>query len=513
MFNWKRFSLISALLILALIIVACGGGTPPAAEQPAEEPAVEEPAVEEPEPTEEPAVEEEEVSEEEPAEEPTEAPAEEPTEAPAEEPTEETAEEPAAEGESGFLERAMAGEFSGTTVTLMGVMVDEDGQKMEQAVVPFEEATGIDVQYNGTREFETQINVLIDAGTPPDIANISQPGLLANFVRDGHIVDVSTFIPVEELQERYNQSWLDMAMMEGPDGPIMAGVWHRTAAKSMVWYPKAQFDAAGYEIPETWDELLALTQQIADDGDTAWCIGIESGAATGWVATDWIENIMLRTTSLENYDAWVTGELPFSSPEVTNAFETMSEIWLNDAYVFGGVPSIVSTAVGDSPVPMFEDPPGCWFHVQAAWIVDFFGEGLTAGEDYDFFYLPPIDEAYGRPVLVAGDIMTMFNDRPEVRALMEFLSTGAGVEEWVRLGGTISPHLDSSLDWYSNDIERQVAELVVNATSLRFDASDLMPAEVGAGSFWKAATDYISGAADLGTALDEVDASYAALQN
>lgn len=442
---------------------------------------------------------------EEPAEEPMEEPTEEPA---AEEPTAEPAEEPAAEGEGGFLAQAMAGDFSGTTVTLMGVMVDEEAVKMEESLVPFEEATGIDVNYIGTREFETQINVQVDAGEPPDVANISQPGLLANFVSDGHIVDVSTFLPVEELQERYNQSWLDMAMMEGPDGPMTAGIWHRVSAKSFVWYPKAQFDAAGYTIPETWDEMLALTQQIADDGDTPWCIGIESGPATGWVATDWMENIMLRTTSLENYDAWATGELPFASPEVTTAAETMSEIWLNDTYVYGGVPSIITTFIGDSPVPMFEDPPGCWLHVQAPWITGFFGEGLESGVDYDFFYLPPIDEAYGRPVLVAGDIMGMFNDRPEVRALMEYFSTGAGIEQWVRLGGTISPHLDSSLDWYTNDVDRKVADLILNATSVRFDASDLMPAEVGAGSFWKAMTNYVSGSADLETALTEVDESW-----
>jgi alpha-glucoside transport system substrate-binding protein len=146
--------------------------------------------------------------------------------------------------------------------------------------------------------------------------------------------------------------------------------------------------------------------------------------------------------------------------------------------------------------------------MQAPWITGFFGEGLEAGVDYDFFYLPPIDDAYGEPVLVAGDIMAMFNDRPEVRALMEYFSTGAGIEQWVRLGGTISPHLDSSLDWYTNDIDRNVAEIILNATSVRFDASDLMPAEVGAGSFWKSMTDFVSGSTDLETALAEVDASW-----
>ena len=217
---------------------------------------------------------------------------------------------------------------------------------------------------------------------------------------------------------------------------------------------------------------------------------------------------MLRTTSAENYDKWVAGELPFASPEVKNAAEVMSQIWLNDDYVYGGVSSIVTTFIGDSPVPMFEDPPKCWFHIQASWITGFFGEGLESGVDYDFFYLPPIDEAYGKPVLVAGDIMAMFNDRPEVRALMEFFSTGAGVEEWVKLGGAISPHYDSSLDWYTTDVDRKVAALILDADSVRFDASDLMPGEVGAGSFWKGMTDYVSGSADLDTALAEIDAAW-----
>jgi alpha-glucoside transport system substrate-binding protein len=440
-------------------------------------------------------------------------PAAEPTAAPAPAPAQEQpatpTEAPVAEVPTSYLERAKAGEFAGTAVSVLGVMVDEEQVKFEASMKPFEDATGIDVQYEGTKEFEPQVTIRIQANDPPDVINFPQPGFLANFVRQGKVVDVSTFLDMEKLQDNYIQSWLDMATMPGADGQdIMAGVWHRAAAKSMVWYPKKAFDAAGYTVPTTWDELLAVTEEIAADGDPAWCIGIESGAATGWVATDWIENIMLRTTALENYDAWVAGELPFASPEVKNAADVMSGIWLNDQYVKGGKDAIVSTFIGDSPVSMFTDPPQCWFHVQASWITGFFGEGLTAGEDYDFFYLPPIDEAYGKPVLVAGDIMAMFNDRPEVRALMEYFSTGQSVEAWIRSGGTLSPHKDASLDWYSDTIERKVAELLQNATSVRFDASDLMPGEVGAGSFWKGMVDYVNGSVDLDAALQEIDASW-----
>ncbi len=254
--------------------------------------------------------------------------------------------------------------------------------------------------------------------------------------------------------------------------------------------------------------MMALTEQIANDGDTPWCIGIESGAATGWPMTDWIEETMLRTTTPENYDKWVKGELKFDSPEVRKAVEYVTNIWFNDKYVYGGRKSIATTGFGDSPKPMFENPPKCWLHRQGNFVVTFFPKGLVAGEDYDFFYLPPIDPALGKPVLVAGDIYAMFNDRPEVRAVMQWFSMGESVKGWVQSGGAISPHNDSSLDWYSNAVDRGVAEVIANATTLRFDGSDQMPGAVGAGSFWKQMTAFVSGSIDLDTALKEIDASW-----
>jgi alpha-glucoside transport system substrate-binding protein len=186
----------------------------------------------------------------------------------------------------------------------------------------------------------------------------------------------------------------------------------------------------------------------------------------------------------------------------------MSEIWTNPDYVYGGTAAIVSTFFGDAPTPMFDNPPKCWLHKQGNFITSFFPAGAKAGVDFDFFYLPPIDEAYGKPFLIAGDIMAMFNDRPEVQAVMEYFTYGDSVKGWLAAGGALSPHNDASLDWYGNDVERGVAKLVQESTSFRFDGSDLMPGEVGAGSFWKGMTDYIAGTVDLPTALEEIDAAW-----
>jgi alpha-glucoside transport system substrate-binding protein len=393
----------------------------------------------------------------------------------------------------GALEEALKGTYKGTTVTVDGAFEgnDPDGVKFADSMKAFEEATGITVNYIGNKEFEGSIAIRVGAGDAPDIVDFPQPGLFAKFVRSGDIK------PVDFISDEFNTV----------DG-VEAGVMHRYSGKSLVWYPKQAWDAAGYQVPQTWDELVALTQQIADDGDTAWCIGIESGAATGWVATDWTEDMMLRTTSLENYDAWVAGELPFDSPEVRKAVETWSSVWFNDSYVNGGRTSIVSTFFGDAPAGMFTDPPNCWLHRQANFITSFFPEGKVYGTDYDFFYLPPVDAAYGKPFLVAGDLIAMFNDRPEVRALMEYFTTPQSVSGWLQGGGAIAAHQTATKDLYGSDLDYNISQLVAGATSFRFDGSDLMPGEVGAGSFWEHISSYVAGSEDLDTALKAIDASW-----
>lgn len=411
------------------------------------------------------------------------------------------------------LTSACAGELSGTVVTMTGPFTDADEVKFNEAVAPFEEWTGIDIQYTGSKEFEASIRASIEGGSVTDIVDFPQPGLLKDFVEGGYVLDVSTFMNADWLAQNYLPSWLEMAQITGPDGVITAGVWNRFNGKSLVWYPIAAWEEAGYTIPTTWDELIALNDQIVADGSSPWCIGIESGAATGWATTDWMEEIMLRTTSLENYDNWSfpadpANRLPFTSPEVTLAAETLGTLLFTPDYVYGGRETIASTFFGDAPLPMFEDPAGCYMHKQGNFITSFFPEGSVAGEDYGVFYLPPIDEAYGRPFLVAGDIYSMFSDRPEVRAVMDFFSRGESVRGWIATGGALSPHNDTQLDWYGSALERSIAELVAGATSVRFDGSDLMPGAVGSGSFWKGMTDWVSGTVDLPTVLAEIDAAW-----
>jgi alpha-glucoside transport system substrate-binding protein len=407
------------------------------------------------------------------------------------------------------LANAYAGMYEGTVVTMAGPFTDQDEVIFNDAIAGFEEATGIDIQYEGSKEFEANINIRLDGGDRPDIVDYPQPGLLKYAVEKGYALDMEELIDPDWIKENYSEAWQKLGTFEGPDGPIVAGIWARANGKSFVFYPKAKFDEAGYTVPTTWDEMMALTEQIAADGDTPWCIGIESGAATGWTMTDWIEDMMLRVAPAEDYDAWVAGELPFDSEQVNTALDYIEDIWFNDDYVYGGREAIPTINFGDAPKPMFEEPPQCWFNRQGNFVTSFFPEEAVAGVDYDFFYLPTIEDFNGeQPVLGAGDVYAAFNDRPEVRAVIQYFSTGESLRVWVEQGGAIIPHKDADMDWYVDPVTRGVAETIANATTFRFDGSDMMPGEVGAGTFWKYMTDYVSGTITRQEALEQIDASW-----
>jgi alpha-glucoside transport system substrate-binding protein len=373
----------------------------------------------------------------------------------------------------------------------------------EQGFAAFEEATGIDLIFIGSPDFENEIRQRAIDGNLPDLALFPQPGLLADFANAGYTVDLSDWFTIDYLQTQYAQSWLDLASL----GDQVIGIWYRASVKSIVYYPKTAFDTAGYEVPQSWVELLALSDHMVSDGRTPWCIGIESGGATGWVGTDWIEDIMLRTTTPSNYDSWVNGDLLFVSNEVRHAFETMARIWFSEDYVLGGRNGILTTSFFDAPIPMFEDQPQCWLHRQATFISNFFPDGVEYGIDYGYFYLPGIDAAYGSPVLMAGDIFGVFSDDHLVRLLVEYLTTAESALWYIESGNGLSPYKQVDLSWYPDDEQRGYAEILMNADTIRFDGSDLMPGEVGAGAFWSGIVDYVNGV-DLDIILEGIDLAW-----
>ncbi|HSW41839.1 MAG TPA: ABC transporter substrate-binding protein [Patescibacteria group bacterium] len=419
-----------------------------------------------------------------------------PSPSPATTPSAEASPSPAAPtGPNAELAAAMAGTYRGTTVEVLGQWIEAEGQAFDDSLKAFRDATGINVVYSGISNYETVLNVRVDGGLAPDVAQLAQPGNMRAFQADGKLIDLSGVLDMEQVKEDYNPSFVDLASVGGR----LYGLFYKQDLKSIVWYPVKAFEAKGYTVPTTWDELVALSDQIVKDGSNPWCTTIEHKDASGWVATDWLEDILLRTAPPETYDKWVSNQIPFNDPAVLRAAELMKQMWFTPGYVYGGSTRINATWVGDSQTPMFDaDGPKCWLHKQAAWIPDFWPKDADgnaiykAGVDSSFFYFPPIDPQFGKPVLGGGDMFVMFNDRPEVRAFVQWLSTVDAVKDRVATGAFLAANNAVPAAWYTSYPMSGLAEIARTATALRFDGSDSMPKEVGAGSFWKGMVKWVS---------------------
>lgn len=390
------------------------------------------------------------------------------------------------------------------TVFILGAFRGTEADAFESVISAFEaQNPDIDVIYSGTGEFETLITVRVEAGDAPDIAAFPQPGAVAKFAREGQLVPLwDEALAVYD--KEYQPAWKELSEVDGTP----YGMFHRVNAKGWFWYNKPDWRAAGWEIPTTWDELLALADKMVADGQRSpFCDGIESGAATGWKGTDWVENIMLRTQPVDVYDAWVSGDLPFSSPEVKNAWEILGNIWFNPDYMYGGT-DYIATANFQDPAPLlFGDNPSCWMHMQGSFVTNFFQDDVQADLDNQVgvFAMPAIDPSVTPALEVGGDQFVVFkgHDRPEVRKFIEFLGTPASVEPWAKLGGALFPHVNQDLSWYPTELEQTMAKAIVGAKAARFDGSDNMVSEVNL-AFWEGITNWVTGT-DLDSALASID--------
>ncbi len=408
---------------------------------------------------------------------------------------------------------APADPLAGTRVTVFGPeSSDEEAGAMQDALDVFAAESGIEIVYTGARDFSDQINAQAAGGNPPDIAVFPQPGKVGDFATEGYILPVPADV-VAAIDPQWGPGWMDFYNFDG----VQYGLPNKSDLKSIVWYNVGIFTGGGYAIPQTWDELLALTDTMIADGVTPWCVGIESGPATGWAFTDWIEDLMLRINDENVYDQWVAGDVPFSDPRVADIFEAVLALWNTEGAVFAAGGSIAATPFGDNGQPLFDGD--CAMHRQASFFAAFIPEGTTYGPDGDIntFYFPALDDSR-RPVLVAGTGVSAFRDAPEVWAVMEYIASGdyANVRQDAQiarkgggetLSGFMSANLGADLSkWFG--LEAGFMDILLTGSPARYDGSDLMPAAVGAGTFWTESTSYVNGDKTLEEALDAIAASW-----
>ncbi len=386
--------------------------------------------------------------------------------------------------------------LEGQSINMFGPWRGEDQALVESMLAYFTAASGVAVNYSSSENYEQQIVIDTQAGSPPDIAVLPQPGIIGDLASKGLITPLGAETETW-LTENYaaGASWVGLGTYKGADGAAALYAFpYKIDVKSLVWYSPDNFADAGYTVPETMEDLKALTDKIVADGGTPWCIGLGSGGATGWPATDWVEDMMLRTQSPETYDKWYKHEIPFNAPEVVAAIDEFGFFAKNDKYVAGGAGAVASTDFRDSPKGLFSSPPQCYMHHQASFIPSFFPEGTVLGTDADFFYMPAYaSKDLGKPVLGAGTLAFITKDGEGARAFIEWLKTPIAHEVWMAQSGFLTPFKSANVELYGSAAAKKQGEILLNATTFRFDGSDLMNPAVGAGTFWTGMVDYVGG--------------------
>lgn len=405
------------------------------------------------------------------------------------------------------------GDTGGDKVTIMGAFTDAQAKAFQADLDKWSEGKGITVTYDGNTDFQTAVVARATAGNPPDVAIYPQPGVLKS--------QTQSLFPLEDLGIDVDEITADEANGLGTiaevDGQTF-GLPYSINVKSLVWYNPAAFTAAGLTVPTTDAELTTVQQQIIDQGlGYPWCVGLEAGAATGWPATDWLEEYVLRYGGLDEYNSWIAGDVLFESPLVTQAGTKVADELLAPAKVNGGGAAAATTSFQTAGNQLFVTGPEngqCFMMRQGSFISDFFPDDIKAQiakndlANVNFFQLPS-PEGTEVSMLGGGDLVGAFTDSDATKQVVEYITSKEfGTNGYASQAIFLSPHNDFDASNYTTEFQKNAQELLKNSAVFGFDASDQMPGEVGAGAEWSELTSWFAGQKTMEQAFQDIDSAW-----
>ncbi len=401
---------------------------------------------------------------------------------------------PSSGGSSAPAGSGGTGALAGQSVTVIGTWGGAEETAFRAMIAPWEAQTGAKVNYTGTRDLNTVLTTGVASGVLPDLAGLPGPGQMVQW-KDS-LIDLGTVLDVPT----YTSETAPALVTLGTVDSKLVGVFIKTAVKGLIWYsPKTLADITTTP-PATWDALQAYITANKSKATSPWCLGVESGAASGWPGTDWIEDLVLRQAGPDVYQQWYQGKVKWTDPAIKTAWTTFGDVV---ATSFGGSATVNATNFANAGDPLFKASPGCLFLHQASFITGLGGfKTAKSGTDYNFFQFPDINAQYTGAVEGAGDLFGMFHDTPAAKSLMAYLVTAPAQDIWVKLGGALSAN-KNAVD-YPDDISKRSAAILTNAKIFAFDASDLMPSAMN-DAFWKGIVAYIKDPSQLDSILANLD--------
>ena len=403
--------------------------------------------------------------------------------------------------------QAYAG-HAGTKVTMFASILSPESDSLQTSWKQFSTCTGITISYVGSNDFESQLPVRVSGGNAPDLAIIPQPGLLQQMVKTGKVVKPPAQTVANEA--KWSPAWKTYGTVDGTfyAAPMSANL------KSLVWYSPKAFQAAGYTVPTTWADLMKLSDTIAKAGkNKPWCGGLGSGTATGWPASDWVEEVVLGKYGGDVYDQWISHQVKFSDPKIVDAMNVVQGWMHNPAWVnggLGGVSTIASTTFQDAGTPILSGK--CSMLQQASFYEAQWPKGTTVGPNGDIwaFKLPAVDPSVPDPVEGGGEFVAAFSSRPEVQAVQNYLSTADWATARIKVAsGWVSANQGVDQSVYTDPIDQLSAKYLTDpSATFRFDASDLMPAAIGSGKEWSEFTAWFASNQSVAKTAANIDAAW-----
>jgi alpha-glucoside transport system substrate-binding protein len=389
-------------------------------------------------------------------------------------------------------------DLKGKTVSVIGTWGGDEQTAFLKMVAPWEQQTGAKVKYTGTRDINTVLTTGVASGVLPDLAGLPGPGQMAEYAATGQLQALDNVLDISTYQSDTAPALVNLGKTNGK----VYGVFIKAAVKGLIWYNPKVHDY-GTSAPKTWADLMSQGKANQGSAKSLWCLGVESGAASGWPGTDWIEDLVLRTAGPDVYTQWYEGKIKWSDPAIKNAFQMYATDVLGNTY--GGGKTAVATNFGNAGDPLFANPPGCEFLHQASFITGFSQfKSHAAGTDYNFFPFPDIDSQYAGAVEGAGDLFGMFHSTPAAKSLMKYLVTAQAQDIWVKAGGALSANKNATD--YPDDISKRSAQILAGAKSFVFDASDSMPTAMN-DAFWKAMVNLTNGSKTVDQVLADLDSA------
>jgi alpha-glucoside transport system substrate-binding protein len=381
----------------------------------------------------------------------------------------EKADQAAALGE--LYELALTREFRGRGLRMaVPRSADDADSPYSEAIQTFSSQTGIKVflQY-----YEHDVP---KGGRAVDALVIRRYELLKRLAAEGELIDVRDVLGEEVLRQRYASPWLDLSTLPGKDGPIVAGVWHSYTPRVGIFYARDDFEAAGYPVPASWDDLIALADKIAARGDKPWCIGAEPLDPRGTLAAYWLQAVLLRTQPEEVMENLFAGEQDVRSPEIRRAYEQISSIWFDAQNVFEAPLASQEDQSQAMASLLVAEPPGCWMFLGVNLTDAVFPADARYGQVYDWFPMPEIEKELGQPQIFEGDVISVTNDWPATAALLDYFTRPESTKPWLDDAGSLSPHKNTSPGSYDRPFKRALAEKMEENSALAVDIFERMPA-------------------------------------